>query len=127
MTKKKQQAELQPRIDEIEGSLNEVRIENEKHRANLSKVQGEHEEMKSRALALRNGKLEMESEKAQLITYLAKVRAAPSRRRPAPLPPASSTHISSTLPYLYTTCMSIPHRSTPPPPPMCRCAASPRR
>ena len=68
-------AELQPRIDEIEMSLVEVKGDNEKHRVTLAKLQQEQEEQKERALALRNGKLESESEKAQLITYLAKASA----------------------------------------------------
>ena len=80
-TKKKQMAELQPRIDEIEASLAEVRSENDKHRSALNKLQSEQEAQKERALALRNGKLETESEKAQLITHLAKVRGEPEKMK----------------------------------------------
>jgi len=80
-TKKKQMAELQPRIDEIEASLAEVKGENDKHRGNLQRLQAEQEQQKERALALRNGKLETEAEKAQLTTHLAKVRGEPEKMR----------------------------------------------
>ena len=80
-TKKKQMAELQPRIDEIEASLAEVRGENDKHRSALNKLQAELEGQKERALALRNGKLETESERAQLTTILAKVKGEPEKMK----------------------------------------------
>jgi len=80
-TKKKQMAELQPRIDEIEASLAEVKGENEKHRVTLAKLQQEQEQQKERALVLRNGKLESESERAQLMTFLAKVRGEPEKMK----------------------------------------------
>ena len=122
-TKKKQMAELQPRIDEIEScafsslmpptlasplalsvcsraiyfwggsstltrvcalpcaALAEVRGENDKHRAALTRLQQDQEQQKERALALRNAKLETESEKAQLITHLAKVRGEPEKMK----------------------------------------------
>ena len=80
-TKKKQMAELQPRIDEIEVSLAEVRGENDKHRAALTRLQQEQEEQKQRALVLRDAKLEIESEKAHLITHLAKVRGEPEKMK----------------------------------------------
>ena len=80
-TKKKQMAELQPRIDEIEISLAEVKGEHEKHRTALTMLQTELEEQKGRALALRNSKLEMESEQAQLITHAAKVRGEPEKMK----------------------------------------------
>jgi len=80
-TKKKQMAELQPRIDEVEGVLAEVRAENERHKAALSKLQAEHEALKERALALRNAKMETEAERAQLTTLLAKVRGEPDKMK----------------------------------------------
>lgn len=46
-------AELQPRIDEVEGSLAEVKGENERHAASLAKLRKEHEEFKERALVRR--------------------------------------------------------------------------
>jgi hypothetical protein len=78
-------AELQPRIDEIEASLAEVKGENEKHRGNLTRLQQEQEAQKERALSLRNGKLEVESEKATLTTHLAKVPPTRSLTLPAHL------------------------------------------
>lgn len=80
-TKKKQMAELQPRIDEIEASLAEVRTDNDKHRATLSRLQAEQEECKQKAIALRNSKLETEGEKAQLTTLLAKVKGDPDKMK----------------------------------------------
>ena len=49
-TRKKQMAELQPRIDEIEAALTEVRAENEAQKAALAKAHAEHDELKERAL-----------------------------------------------------------------------------
>ena len=62
-TKKKQMAELQPRIDEVEGALAEVKQELDRHKSALSKLQAEHEALKERALALRNSKMETEAAK----------------------------------------------------------------
>ena len=80
-TKKKQMAELQPRIDEIEASLAEVKTDNDKHRATLTRLQAEQEECKQKAIALRNAKLETEGEKAQLTTLLAKVKGEPEKMK----------------------------------------------
>ena len=80
-TKKKQMAELQPRIDEIEQSLAEVKGENEKHQSALKRLLEEQEQQKTRALSLRQGKMEAEAEKAQLTTTLAKVRGEPEKMK----------------------------------------------
>ena len=80
-TKKKQMAELQPRIDEIEGSLAEVKQDNDKQRATLARLQAEQDEFKQKAIVLRNAKMETEGEKAQLTTLLAKVRGEPEKMK----------------------------------------------
>jgi len=68
-------------LGEVEGSLAEVKGENERHAASLAKLRKEHEEFKERALALRNAKMETEAEKAQLTTLLAKVRGEPEKMK----------------------------------------------
>ena len=80
-TKKKQMAELQPRIDEVEGALAEVKQELDRHKSALSKLQAEHEALKERALALRNSKMETEAAKKELEALLQKVRSEPEKMK----------------------------------------------
>ena len=73
-TKKKQMAELQPRIDEIEASLAEGQAQGD-----AAAAAGASRRRASReAIALRNSKLETEGEK-QLTTCSPRSRASPTR------------------------------------------------
>ena len=80
-TKKKQMAELQPKIDEVDAALAEVTAECERHRGVLAKLTQDHEAIKEKALGVRNAKLETEAEKTQLTTLLSKVRSEPEKMK----------------------------------------------
>ncbi|KAL1524346.1 hypothetical protein AB1Y20_019244 [Prymnesium parvum] len=80
-TQKRQMAELQPRIDELEGAVDEVRQELGRHKATLSKLQKERNEAAERGTQLRSAKSDAEAQKTQLSAQLTKIRGEPEKMK----------------------------------------------
>ena len=76
-----QMAELQPRIDELEATVEETRQELGKHKAALQKLQGERNAAAERGTALRAAKSDAEAQKTQLAAQLTKIRGEPEKMK----------------------------------------------
>jgi len=80
-TQKRQMAELQPRIDELEAAVEEARQDLGRHKATLQKLSKERNEAAERGAQLRSAKSDAEAQKTQLAAQLTKIRGEPEKMK----------------------------------------------
>ena len=78
---KRQAAELQPQIDALTSSVEEVRGELDRHKAALAKLSKERADSAEKAQSLRAQKTDVEAQRAQMQATLIKVRAEPEKMK----------------------------------------------